>query len=291
MTDIPCHKKTIIDSMFFIFHRIYQTPEIKATFSALSGELIDEIEMKGSNLSWTEEEFDCALEELLSCMVNFANRLYPSEQAKEIIHHNAFCGKITSIPLKLCILYVFFGCLDGQDYCNLIKNKFDFIIAKMNISSHNKVSFNLNELQKFIKPEDEFFKIDGGDYNELYNNHSELKTKYEELERENLNLHQQIQVKEEELDAMKKHFYLNTLVDFMVDNNAKTEEKEMVSIILSRMYMQNQNEEVKEAYERLKDSISADKKNARGGNTFISVAPGGMNIGNIGRVDNLGPQS
>lgn len=277
--------------MFFIFHHIYQTPEIRAVFHALRGKLIEEIEIKGSNLSWTEEEFDCALEELLPCMVNFANRLYLSEQAKEIIHHNAFCGKITSIPLKLCILYIFFGCLDGQDYSNLIKSKFGFIMDKMNISSHNKASFNLNELQKFIKPEDDFFKIDGGEYNELYNNHCKLKTQYEELEGENLNLYQQIKVKDEELAALKKHSYLNTLVDFLVENNAKTEEKEMVSIILSRMYIQNQNEEVKEAYERLNDSISADKKNARGGNTFISVAPGGMNIGNIGRVDNLGPQS
>lgn len=277
--------------MFFFFPHTYQGPEIRAVFNALRNELLEEIEINASNLSWTEEEYNKALEELLPCMVDLANRKYSTQQAMVTIRNYACCGSISVMPLKLCILYVLFCGLNEDDYFDYIKREFKGIIASVNLTLNRNLSYDIERLKKFTKPEDDFFKIKGSEYNDLYNKYTELVNKHEELERKNQNLSLQIHTNDKELAKLKKHANLNTLVDYMVENDAKPEEKEVISNILSRMFIKDQNEEVKEAYDRLNESISADKKMAQGGNTYVSVGPGGMNIENIGHVDKLGPKS
>lgn len=276
--------------MFFFFPHTYQGPEIRAVFNALRNELLEEIEINASNLSWTEEEFNKALEELLPCMVDLANRKYSIQQAMVAIRNYAYCN-LHFTPLKVCMFYVLFCGLNEDDYFDYIKRQFDEFIERFNSTSARKISYDIERLKKFTKPEDDFFKIKGSEYNDLYNKYTELVNKHEELERKNQNLSLQIHTNDKELAKLKKHANLNTLVDYMVENDAKPEEKEVISNILSRMFIKDQNEEVKEAYDRLNESISADKKMAQGGNTYVSVGPGGMNIENIGHVDKLGPKS
>lgn len=260
----------------------YQGPEIKAVFIALRDDFLAEIEADAINLSWSKEDYDNALEELLPALVRLANSNIAQQQVMVWIYNYSHCGSIPYIPLKLCMIYILYCGLNEEHYFDYIKRLFDGSVGRMGKAFKRQVSFDLEKLKKYAIPKEQFFKVDGRTYCDLHNKYDTLSAKYDEEVHTNEDLLMQLKQKDEELATLRGYAYLMTIVDYMVESDAKPEEKDMLANILSRMYIQNQNEGVKEAYDRLAENISEGKKKQ---NHTVTVKRGGINIMNANNVN------